>query len=232
MRTLAACLLVAATSGPGLAQSPFADSAGVWLSVHEVSFGPGASGLSIRADVALGRRFGNGLDLGVRLGRGHRDVRARVPSRFHVGPTAALTVPLAAGVRGRVSGSALLAGYVGGVYQTEVIDGEPTVTVGALAPYQTLTTNVTAAVSRPVRLAGTVRVHPSVGAFAEARRVLGDPGERGAEPTAGAGLHLGLAVSFRAFGQTVALDPYVQVPYRGSASLVGAHGGGGLRLNF
>ena len=95
--------------------------------------------------------------------------------------------------------------------------------------------------SRPVRLLGSVRVHPTLGGYVAARTYLQyedsvypnfSPPDR-----AGVGLHLGLPLSFRLFGQDVAVASYAQVPvqvpvtgeFRG---LSGPYGGGGLRLNF
>lgn len=243
MRCLALAALLALAL-PASAQSHLADSTGGYVGIHSLSFG-GGKYLGVNGDVVLGWRRADGLDYGLRVGGGgddtwHSQVSTSV-SEFRIGPTVGYTRPLGRGLVGRVEGAALYeaADYRASgevrIYNPD-LEGVETLSERTVESRR-LSANVTAALSRPVRLAGSVRVHPTLGGFvaAEGFPRYSDSAYPSFERSArtDAGLHLGLPLSFRLFGQDVAVAAYSQVPLtRDFRGVTGPYAGGGLRLNF
>ena len=229
MRLVAAAALVAALSSAPSAQTQFADSAGAYVGLHE------ASARSLVASV--GYRQANGLDYGVRFGGAlFRPAGGRpgTSAGFTIGPEVGYTRPLGAGVSGRVSATVLYRS-VGSTFQYRPSSDSPEYQSYSA---QTLTGNVTATVSRPVRVYGSFRLRPTLGVYAEARRALSfettlsdiDP-----QPLTTAGVHVGLPFSVRLFGRDVAVSPFAQIPVVGVPPYDpsrGTYTGGGLRVNF
>ncbi len=223
---LAAALALAA---PSSSQAHLADSSGVYLSLGTISSsGYGGS---------LGYRQSDGLDYGVYLGVSQftraSEINGQTYAGFQVGPQAGYTALLGRGVQGRISSQVLYGsgGYTrnGGTVSTD--------TAPRSVSYQALTGNLTATVSRSVRLVGSLRVRPTVGVYAEGRQLLSyqtdqTPDLELSRTRLGMGVHVGLPLSVRVLGQDVALSPFMQIPVTGEFPVGGTYAGGGLRINF
>ena len=229
MRLALAAALVAAVAAAPSAQTQFADSAGVYVGVHEIS---------ARAfETSVGYRQANGLDYGVRFGGAlltPSGGRAGTAAAYTVGPEVGYTRALGAGVAGRVSATALY-GSSGATFEFRPASAEPSFESYSA---RTLIGNLTATVSRPVRVYGSFRVRPTLGVYAETRQVLSyerSPSDVVPGDLTYGGVHLGLPLSVRLFKRDVTVSPFAQLPVVGApgyTGLAGAYSGGGLRVNF
>ena len=245
MRCLALATLLALAL-PASAQTDLADGAGGYVAIQELSFGSGGGYLGVSGDVTLGWRRASGLDYGLRVGGGKDESFGSGSverwSGFSAGPALGYTRALGRSLLGRVEGAAL---YRTSSYsasgEADVYDADPNVigtAGGQTAESRSLAGSVTAAVSRPVRLVGSVRLHPTLGGFASASAPLHY--ENSSHPAfapsaeAVAGVHVGLPLSFRLFGQDVAVVSHARIALAGGArwDRTGTYAGGGLRLNF
>ncbi len=235
------CLALAAALAlvlPASAQTDLADGSGGYVGIRSLSVGTIGS-LDLAGDVSLGWRQANGLDYGVRVGV-DRGRATTGQNEAWVGPTVGYTQALGRGALGRVEGSALYQAYDYTAYdRVNVIGSDGTIEGGRTVARQSLAANVTATVARPVRLAGSVRLHPTLGGFvaADAPFRFEDSAypDQSASTRASAGVHIGLPVSFRLFGQGVTVSNAIQVPLTGGGLLrgfTGPYAGSGLRLNF
>lgn len=244
MRRLA-LVLAAAFALPASAQTHLADSTGGYVGIQSLSFGSGGKYLGVSGDVVLGWRRADGLDFGLRVGGDGDDFWAgqvrTMQSEFRIGPAVGYTRPLGRGLLGRVEGAALYETFdyrASGevlVYNPD-LDGPETVSERTVGSHR-LSGSVTAALARPVRLVGSVRLHPTLGGYvaADGFARYSDSAYPSTDPSArvGAGVHLGLPLSFRLFGQDVAVASYARIPLtQGFRGVTGPHAGGGLRLNF
>lgn len=233
MRFRYALALAAVAATPALAQTQYADSTGGFVSVHELSLpgltrGYGRTGI----DLSVGYRRADGVDLSVRAGR-----YVGFGSAVRLALTAGRTWPMGAGFQSRVEATGQIArGHSEGLYRDES---------GGLSPYavrdRDVTADVAATVSRPVRVVGSVRLHPTLGLYGttgvERRTIEGDLRLGGSLlPTTRGGVQVALPLSFRLFGQTASFGPTVRFPlgrtFRFETGPDGAYAGGGLRLNF
>ena len=234
MRLLATAALLAVLAPAPSAQTQFADSAGVYVALHGVSIYNRAA--------SVGYRLPSGFDYGVQFNR--FDVDRQSPgleliegrfvsnSAFQIGPEVGYTRALSDRVTGRISASVLYTSS----RATQLTTLEPDRTRYSSYSAQSLASNLTAAVSRQVRVAGSFRVQPTVGVFAETRRSVYSNfplvGERGPQSQASAGIHLELPLSFRLLGQDVTFAPHAQVPLVGPDFNNRTYAGGGFRVNF
>ena len=235
MRLVAAAALVAALSSAPSAQTQFADSAGVYVSLHDIRL-HGAEG-------SVGYRTSGGFDYGLRYRRFTQDYESRgvrlasvegeltSVRTFRIGPELGYTRQLSDRIVGRVSASVLYSSS-----RITLVDSpEPDVTRYRGYSTQNLASNLTATVARRVPVVGSFQIQPTAGLFVETRRTLySDFSAGGAFPQgrAAAGLHLELPISFRLLGQDVTLSPHGQVPLVGPNFYDQAYAGGGLRVNF
>lgn len=240
MRLLYAFALAALVSAPALAQTQYADSSGGFVVLHSLSFGQSGASVQRAIDAGVGYRFASGVDASLRVARRS----SGFGSATALGPTVGMTRPLGAGFTGRLEGS-VLASRTSASYRGygDVVSGQP-----VDVQVRSLRADLTASVSRPVRLVGSLRLHPTLGVFARTgtERVTfdGEPADRAEPfPEARTGLHVALPLSFRLFGQTASVEAATrfavghgfqfEVPGDGSFSPGGgAYAGGGLRLNF
>lgn len=233
---LSALALVAALPLAAASQTHLADSTGGYVALHELSFGHSGSGWTRALDGTLGYRFSDRVDAGLRLGH----VSGSLGRSWRVAPTAGYTRRLGAGALARVEGTLAYQTYS----WTELESSElPDGTSGfeRSQPYgaRSLSGDVAATVSRPVRLVGSLRVHPTLGVYAAAsqafdRRYPARIGDLGPSALRGsAGVQVGLPLSFRLFGQDVSVAPTARFSLVGNLGrLPDTYGGGGLRLNF
>ena len=237
MRLVAAAALVAALSSAPSAQTQFADSAGVYVSLHDIRLHG--------AEASVGYRTAGGFDYGVRYRRFTQDygstgvrlssVEGELSSvrNFRVGPELGYTRRLSDRVVGRISASVL---YSSG--QTTFVDSpEPDVTRSRAFTSESLASNLTATVGRRVPVVGSFQIQPTAGLFVETHRTLRfdlplSNRETFPQSDAAAGLHLELPISFRLLGQDVTLASYGQVPLVGRDFFSRTYAGGGLRVNF
>lgn len=139
----------------------------------------------------------------------------------------------------RVEASALASRTTG---QTRVFWGDGTVSDDAYPLHRSaLSGDMTASVSRPIRLIGSVRLRPTLSVYGWAairRESIDGPRAIGYSgvPASNVGLHVELPLSFRLFGRDVSVAPAVRFPFgsrfRFEPPSDGAYAGGGLRLNF
>ncbi|WP_420456473.1 hypothetical protein [Rubrivirga sp.] len=237
------CLALAAALAlalPVSAQTDLADGSGGYAAIQSLSVGS-IGALDVEGDLSIGWRQANGLDYGVRVGV-DRGQAFSGQNEAWVGPTAGYTRTLGRGVLGRVEGAALYQTYDYTTYDEVSVlgdDGLVGVVRGRTVARQSVAANVTATVARPVRLVGSVRLHPTLGGFvaADAPFRFEDSAypDQSASARAAAGVHVGVPVSFRLFGQDVAVSSAIQVSltdgrlFRG---FTGPYAGSGLRLNF
>lgn len=200
MRRLALATLVA-LAFPVSAQTTFSDTAGVYVALHGVRIGTGANPyLGSVIDATVGYRFNAHADAGLR-------VRMQRGLGYAVGPTGGVTQPLPGGLRLRLDAGADYASSEMTRFNREIGDFD------RLAA-QTLTTDASATVSRPLRLVGTVRVAPGLGVYGTAGRYLAYDGYEGF-PTprtafTSAGVQIEMPLSFRLLGRSVAFAPGVR----------------------
>lgn len=203
MRPLVAALALLA-SAPALAQSQYADGRGAYVALETFDIG---AGRLQKADATVGVRLAGGADAGLRVG--YTAVGAGEGRSFSGGPTAGISRPLGKGFVGRVEGALRYVSIDGVSAGVEPVPG-----AGASFQSKTMTEDITATVSRPVRVVGSVRIRPAIGVYATAIQTL-DADQRfegvggiGA-PAGRAGLHLHVPVSFRVFGADAVWAPAV-----------------------
>jgi hypothetical protein len=225
---------------PASAQTHLADSTGGYVALHGLSFGSVGQNTHLSGDGTVGWRHAGGLDYGLRVASERGGRGSASSSAFRAGPTVGYTRRIGWGVLGRVEGAALYQSATFRDYDFEDVtvgdDGRVVAAVARTAESRWLVGDVTASVARPVRLVGSVRLHPTLGGFVAASASLSyrDSAYPSLDPDArtAAGVHFGLPLSFRLFGQDIALASYAQIPLTDQVGLSNAHAGGGLRLNF
>ncbi len=237
MRLLAAALVLLA-SVPALAQSQYSADRGAYVALEILA---SAAAGSSRQTRTVGARLAGGVDVGLRLGfEGSGSGYGRA---FSGGPVAGMSRPLGNGLEGRVEG-ALRYSTLSGSAPTD----NPSPGLRTVFNLKTVTEDITATVSRPFRIAGSVRIRPAFGVYATAIQTLdSDVNAHAGTPTGRAGLHLHLPVSFRLLGADVVWAPAVLrltlVPharlqgvndegYYESLAGMAAFAGSGLRVNF
>ena len=235
---LAAAAFTLLMAVPALAQSQYATGRGAYLALETLSFARG--GLQ-QLDGTVGARLAGGVDVGVRLG--HESAGSGYGPAFSIGPVAGISRPLGNGLEGRIEGAIRYSTLSGNSPTIDPAPGSST-----LYNLKTITEDVTATVSRSVRIVGSVRIRPAVGVYATAIQTpaSNDLAQAGT-PTGRAGLHLHIPVSFRLLGADVAWAPAVfRLTIVPNARLQGvndqgyyeqvagmeAFGGTGLRVNF
>ena len=230
MRLSLAALALVALAAPSSAQTQYADSAGVYVALHDVS--------AFGAQGSVGYRASNGFDVGIQYARYsqdfERDGRRTVSeigtlssiTLFRIGPEVGYTRKLSDRVTGRVSASVLY-----GSSRVQV-SASPTGAGGYNS--KGLSSNLTATVARQVPVIGSFQIQPTAGVFVETSRVLErlSTSETSPQSQAAAGLHLALPLSLRVLGQDVTFAPYAQIPLVGPTFYNRTYAGGGLRLNF
>ena len=233
-----------ALASPLAAQTQLADSAGTYVGLDALSFG---SDQQFSIDATVGRRYQSGLDVGLRAATSQfRGGRYRA---VHVSPSVGYTRPLAAGALGRVEARAEYASVVYNSLRTSTLpDGGLQATASNLSA-RVVGLDLAASVSRPVRLAGSVRVHPTVGGYATAVRAFDvrlpadgfagyglDAGN--ARSAYGLGVEAALPISFRLLGADAAIVPRARFQLSGDALRVqraaglNPEGSVSFRLNF
>lgn len=227
MRTLLALLLVA-IAAPAFAQATYADGTGGYVALHQLGINPIGT---LGADATVGYRLRGGLDVGVRLGH---ETRFGVLRESVAGPVAGITRPVGRGLTGRLEGAVLFSSV--SVQQDEVTTADGAVVAASSGRVRALSQDVTATLSRSVRLVGSLRARPTVGAYAEASQALSVSGsvEPGSGRTlASTGLHVELPLSLRVLGRDASVTPVVRLPITGNSDATGAaYAGGGFRLNL
>ena len=234
--------LALASAAPLAAQTQLADGAGAYVGLHSLSFG---SELQFGVDATVGRRYQSGLDVGLRAGT-RRYGRGSYRT-VQVSPSLGYTGSLGGGTLGRVQARA---DYASASRTIQSIGTTPSGEVKASSDRSSARLaglDLSASVSRPVRLAGSLRVHPTVGGYATAVRAFDvrpfadgalRNGLNGSETAYGLGVELALPVSFRLFGADAAVVPTARLQLAGDAlrlqQAAGLEPAGGLgfRLNF
>lgn len=230
MRLVAAAVLVALSAAPS-AQTHLADSTGTFVGLQRLSLKlplqtePGDT-YAIDVDGVVGRRYASGLDVGLRMAA----QRGSFARTFRLAPTVGYTRPLALGVLARVEGVAEYASASANEITGTDAQGFPT---AGWYGFRALTGDVTATVSRPVRVLGSIRLHPTVGGYATAIRAFDvqDPAAQpspaglnalgvlpdGDQQVSGTGYEMSLPLTFRLFGRSAALVPRARIQTSGDA---------------
>ena len=222
MKLLLALAMLAAA--PAIAQTQYADSSGGFVALNGVSV---QNLETFRFDATVGRRLGNGLDAGLRIGVRQGEYSQASQSGFTVGPVAGLARKLGHGLSGRIEGSIL--------YISVTTDYPPS---SDRLSRQELTQDLTVTVSRPVHVFGSIRIRPTVGGYATATQQLAAEVPEGVSlgnPGRGllGGLHLEFLVVFRLLGKDAAFTPVSRIDLRnGDDGTSALYSGGGLRLNL
>lgn len=222
MRLPLCALAAALLASPALSQTHLADSTGGYVALHELAFGSAARSALLDLDGTVGWRFASGFDVGVRVG-----YEQRLGTDVLVAPTLGYSRPLGGGSFGRIEGAVFYG-------ERDWIRSSPeagAVTYGD----RRVGGDLTATVSRPVRLLGSVRLHPTLGGYAAVDHRFDTAYPEDMRPVgAGSdvGVHMGLPLSFRLFGQDVAVSPYARLSLLDGVLSAPTYGGGGLRLNF
>lgn len=225
MKLLYAVALVALSVGSAVAQTQYADSSGAYVAVGALGAANSSGGVSgTGVDATVGYRFTSGADAGLRLGR----VSAFGGTTNRIGPTAGISRSLGSGVIGRLEASTLFS-ETHYPLSSEGIDY-------SIRSWE-IGGDVTATVSRPVRVVGSVRLRPTLGVYAAAARRgmdINGPGQfAGDTSPRSSGLHVEVPLSFRLFGQEAAISQALRFPMTGGFAVTnGVYAGGGVRLNF
>lgn len=240
MRLVPVLVFATLLTAPAFAQTQYADSSGGFIALYGLTLGQ-SGGVNQRAvDAAIGYRFASGTDASLRAVR-----RIGFSTTTALGTTVGTTRPIGAGFSARLEGSVLASQTTGTTRSAAdgtLLDAPIPVRIRALRG------DVTASVSRPLRLVGSLRLHPTLGLYVRTgtERVTldGEPADRFVPfAESRAGVHVALPLSFRLFGQTASVEAAMrfapshgfsfEVP--GDASFSpggGAYAGGGLRMNF
>lgn len=227
LATLAALLLLS----PASAQSQYADGEGTYVSLGTLKLwgGGGISGIELGGEV--GRRLGNGVDVGLIGSYGTYGLQSEYSTTsWSAGATAGLTRPAPLGTVARLQG---LASYrsTNGTY--------PNADAPSLQFDRShLTGDLSATLGKEIPIIGSVRVQPTVGLYGRAAGTLDigatDSFEQGRTSSLDAGLQFELPVRFRLFGADVtfvtgvrhSLVPGDDRPPRSTIPTAG------LRINF
>ena len=216
--------LIAAT--PALAQTQYADSSGTFLAFNGLGLQPG-----IEIDATAGQRLGRGFDAGFRVGYRQYESAFSDQYGFTAGPVVGLTKALGSGFSGRVEGAFLHTSYRGDFSTRSNFSSER-------FARQALVQDLTATISHPVRVVGSLRLRPTVGLYATATQSLSveRPAQYGSlsrGPWLQEGVHLELPLTFRLFGQDAAIAPVFRINLGyDNLGTSAPYSGGGLRLNF
>ena len=228
MRLVSALALAATLATPALAQTQYADSSGGYVALNSVSFG-GQDVLGLNA--TIGYRFSAGADVGFQLGR----EKYGSSESFVAGPTAGFSRRIGSGWTGRVEGSVQ---YITLNGSTRIYSEEAPGGASDVYRIRDLREDVTVTASRPLRLAGSFSIRPTLGLFATGRQGLTADysGTAGRSDSYAAGVHLELPLTFKVFGRDAAWVTARRFAVAGSNALLGSdrrgYAGGGLRLNF
>ena len=223
MRLLTLCALVALSASSSPAQSQYADSTGVYVGLGQFA-----------SEGKVGYRFGSGLDAGVRARYFGRESNRRVSG----GPVVGLSRPLSYGFAGRVEGAILY--ERGSGYAETVFSGG---SAQNLSPFrfEVLTGDVTATLSRSIGIAGSLRIQPTLGVYANRTQQLAadysEQFEAVDRSSESAGVHIEFPLTFRVFGRDVAYVAAGRIALMGRGAYGGLdamkpYAGSGIRLNF
>ena len=218
-RVVLPALLGRALALPASAQSQYADSAGTYISTSGFTIG---SGGRFGTQAQLGRRFGNGVDVGV---VGSYDRYGEDRAGWSAGAVVGLTRRAPAGTFTRLQASALyqnvdLAYSTGDRFASSGLVGDVSATVG-----------------RSVPVVGSLRFQPTVGVYARASQALTltfpDRFQDLDRFHAEAGFQAEFPLTFRLFGADATIAPALRfAPGQDGVRARGLLPGGGLRLNF
>ncbi|HEX8299558.1 MAG TPA: hypothetical protein VF594_10410 [Rubricoccaceae bacterium] len=230
MRLVSALALAATLASSALAQTQYADSSGGYVALNGIAFN---SDIVLGLDATAGYRFSTGADVGFRLGR----EKYGTSEAFITGPTAGFARPIGSGWTGRVEGSVQYTTSNGSfvTYPEEAPEGVP-----SSYRFRDVREDITVTVSRPLRLAGSFRLRPTIGLFAAGRQGLTasytGAGFAGRSDSYATGVHLEIPLTFRVFGQDAAWVTTGRFALTGRDNRGGlsdrSYAGGGLRLNF
>lgn len=227
MRLVLAALVLLA-SVPALAQSQYADSAGVFVSLNQFQINSG--GLR-ELDGTVGYRFASGTDLGIRVGH----YGGFNYDETQLGLLAGITRRIGTGSSGRLEG-AVQYGSSGGTRQRFMTPGD--------APNEydyrlrSVSADLSAMIGQRIPLGGSLALRPAVGGYATARRFVSREYPEGTlqveRTAASGGVQFELPLTFRLLGADAAF-----VPFYGRFVLTGARAldndipsGALFRLNF
>lgn len=229
MRLVLSALALLILAAPAWSQSQFADGEGTYITFDEFRLSS-SGGVVDRFEVGgeVGRRLGNGVDVGVVGSYGTYDRRIGSPrSGWSLGATAGITRPAPLGAQARVRG---LVAYTAHSFPNTATDGS---TFG----WTSATGDLTATLARTVPVVGSVKLQPTVGMYGRVDQMLSvnasDTFQRRDGPVFDVGVQFELPVRFRLFGTDVALSPAVRYSivnglFPGRQSM----GSGLLRVNF
>ncbi|WP_412068540.1 hypothetical protein [Rubrivirga sp. IMCC43871] len=221
MRLVLAALALLVLAAPAGAQSQFADGEGLYLSFDEFRVrhaGGQFQGIDLGGEV--GRRLGNGIDVGL---VGSYTAYGNRGSGWSAGVSAGLTRPAPLGTTGRVRG---LVSY-----------GSTSIPSPSAFDRSYGTGDVSATLARTVPVVGSIKLQPTVGVYGRVTQLLSvgseDVRPRRDSPYFDTGLQVELPIQFRLFGTDVALAPAVR--YSIANGWRPAHIGSAgslLRINF
>ncbi len=223
MRRLVPVALLALAVSPAIAQTQYADSAGVYVSLIDVSVGRVGS-----FEGEAGVRLPGGVDLGLALrtsaGNGFRSFRA--------GPVVGITRAVGSGFIARATATAQ---YVAFSHTARASN-----TGLFVDPYDysvsEIREDVSATLGRRIPIVGSVAFQPAIGAYAVALQRIKIDRPSAALPVEGEDYSLGvqfeIPITFRMFGLDAAIAPVTRFSLRGSPYLEQTTPGVGYRLNF
>lgn len=231
MRLIPAYLLVA-LAAPLAAQTHLADSSGVFLGIGTTyQSSTGLTGLG----GSVGYRHDNGVDYsaGFQLRSSRRLTPGTGSLVSSFGAGLGYTADIGSGLNLRLEGAAGIENYAHSAQSEDRflgVDGS------------NFQVDLRANVQRPVRVIGSFRLHPTLGAYAHARQDLRSRAtglEEDWRPTLydplDAGLEVGLPISFRLLGSDVSIPLVYRQSFMGNELVTyGPTWGpsGGIRINF
>ena len=231
MSRLLAAALLAALALPAAAQTHLADSSGVYIGLTPVYDNlTGVSG----ASASVGYRQANGLDygFGIQFQGRKSEYQSSSYGAISAGATLGYTQELGRDLRLRLESAA---GYQSQRFEQFSLDGSRQEIVPSNAFL-----DVSASVSRSVPLAGSLRLHPSLGLYAHGSIALDDANRSfaGSDPLNIGGIDTGVQVSiplsFRLFGTDVAVPFSARYSFQGPRAALAPEWtpSMGLRVNF
>ncbi len=205
MSRLALVCLAFAFAAPLSAQTHLADSSGIYLGV---AGGYSSSGLSTTG-IAAGYRQANGLDYGLSYTLGRGNGTATSYTGATLGLMVGQTLDVGAGANVRVEGAGFqrsLTAFTGSTSEDQFSSN----VLGA---------DVSAAISRPIRLIRSVRITPSAGLYATLARATSEKstGRYDGLSISGqdVGTELGATLSFRLFGTDISMPFQTRLSFEG-----------------
>ena len=246
MRTLV-LVLTALAAAPVGAQSQFAPEAGAYVALDRLDALRLGNG-EVALGGAVGWRFGNGLDAGLRVGAAHRDYgREFDVDSDRLGSAAEVGVGVEGGLSRRLAGRVGLRLQLAGSLHRAEVDRQPTnVTLTGALVDDTATASravnegrvsVSATAFRRVGLGPRVELLPTAGVYAAGSQLTVTAPDRGfslradagrSAPDGDLGLVLALPVTVRALGTRLTVDTAWQMDLVDARSEVSTR----LRVNL